>query len=588
MFEVFGLVTRPTVSVVPPFIVLVPLLAAFMRSRRVALAMLAAGAVCSAALVVVLLRLPEDRAFLLWSAGVAARIGQLELTLALGLDWLAALLSTSIFVVAALLVRRHLAERRVRLLCAMACAAQITVMADGAATLVLGGAIVSALGMLVGRPTFVAFFADRFADVTLIAVAGIAFWSFGGSWVGGQYVPTLDARVVADGVDRSSLEQSAPRSGGATLSLTSLPGAAVLVDGSWVANRSSITRAPFDAAPIQPGSHTIRVHVGAGSDDYYIPRVDAVAGERVALAVRGATTTFREAQDDRRMRATTDAARSPPRRFFGTVATSTLLLFLAMAAFAFRVRLYPLVGSEDGAHSLTGISALIIVARYGPLSGAAVRPTAAIMSGVLFAATVGWLGAIVRGGARRVLASELAVAAVAMLAGASALGVLHGAIAAVAFHRLGWPTRAGIWSLLPTRLAIIVVVFGLPYGALPTALGFVMVALSVSATTTRARALVAGSWVARLLDSAPQTIAGALVAVGRATVHALAELEQTTRVIARVIARCVAALGDALYFAEDAVLRTSRVRLSSAGLLRIFLVPVALCATVMFTLPWLR
>ncbi len=513
MFEIFGLLTQPTPSVLPLLLALWPLVGALAclgdprRARKRAIGVCASGAIVAMAVLAFATRWPGEQRFLLRHLGVAARVGQLDLVLSLGLDPLAAFASSAVFAVTALLVTRQgceapSARRRIGLLCIMGTTAQFAVMADGAALLLVAAGTSSLLGGALGYLRGSSFVADRIADVTLASAAAITFWTLGGSWIDDQYVPELDARVVtasavtgptqhhggSDEEDEDDKPQSTPRSRGraarATLSLTSLPSAAVLVDGAWLRTPSqSIARSPFIDVPIAAGPHTIRVHVGAGSDDYYIPRVSSVEGERVKLALRGATTTFRELEDDLVMHdalGSRDAyAALARRRFFGVSAAGLVLVF-AFAAFITRARLFPFDAprflGEAPARSLAAIVSLVIVARY-PF-GAASPLTATVIACVLLLGSIMAFAGALRGRrAPALLAGELGLAGAGMVAGAPAIAMVHGTLAALLLtHSLSLPRAVSV-LFFPTRVAIIGTLSALAYGAFPVAVGLAVILL---------------------------------------------------------------------------------------------------------------
>jgi hypothetical protein len=530
MFEVFGPLTKATPSVVPLLLALWPLAGALAcfgdprRARMRAVAVSALGAVAAAFVLVVMTRWPSEERVLLRHLGVAARVGQLDLVLALALDPLAAFASAAAFVVTALLVARQRraalgARRRIALLCAMGCAVQLAVMADGLTTLVLAAALSSLAGAALGFVRVSCFVADRIAEVALVSAAAIAFWTLGGSWIDDQYVPELDARLVVstsdaarshDGRgDRASTEvddddderpartatrparPGAVHPAHATLSLTSLPGAAVLVDGAWLRVRSAV-RAPFADVPIAAGPHTIRVHVGAGADDYYIPRVTSADGEHVWLAVRGATTTFREMTDDLLSSDGSErgARAAVARRSFFGASAAGLVLVLVFVAFVARARLFPFgaapsPGNSESARSLAAIVTLVMVARY-PFEELSPRTAAAIACVLGVGSVMAFAGALRGHGAHAMLAGELGLAGAGFAAGAPAIAVLHGALAALVLTRprKEWPRVATV-LFFPTRVAIIGALGGLAFGAFPTALGLGAAWMGALATSQR-------------------------------------------------------------------------------------------------------
>src|ERR1700690_2484449 len=156
MFEIFGPVARPTPSVVPLVLALLPLFGVLAclrdaaRARRDAIISGSLTAAAAAFVLVVSVRWPAEQRFVSTHLGVAARIGQLDLVLGLMLDPLAAFASAATSIVTVLLVAAQHSRRRIALLCMMGCATQFVVMADGATTFLLAGAVVGAIGAALG------------------------------------------------------------------------------------------------------------------------------------------------------------------------------------------------------------------------------------------------------------------------------------------------------------------------------------------------------------------------------------------------------------------------------------------------------
>src|SRR6185312_17387646 len=251
MFEIFGSVARPTPGVLPLLLALAPLVgaAAFGDAKRARVRALAALSACGLGALVFFawsFRWPAEQRLVLASLGVAARVGQLDLRLALGLDPLGAAASFAVSVVAARLVWAQRNRRRIALVCAMASAMQCVVLADGAATLALAFGVAALAGGVLGYVHHTHFVADRVADVALIGAAAVLFWALGGAWVDGQYVPELEPRLVVaasapaakpqpvDDDDDDERQPVVARGAQSTLSFGGLPGAYVLLDGSWL------------------------------------------------------------------------------------------------------------------------------------------------------------------------------------------------------------------------------------------------------------------------------------------------------------------------------------------------------------------
>ncbi len=507
MFEVFGPFARPSPSVFPIAFALWPLVGA-------ALALIDARRARARSVVVCVVLALASLGALAWSAnalqhlGLAARIGQLDLVLALGLDPLAALASFAAASASAIVILRTATARRIALVCASLSAVEFLVMADGVALLVLAAAALSLVTGILGYVHSAHFVADRVADAALVAAGALLFWTLGGSWVAGDYVPELEPRVVVasrapnaheipdDDDDDDRPHAPAVRHGArSSLSLNGMPNAAVLVDGTWLrdARGGHLVMSPFADAPITAGPHTIRVHVGPGSDDYYLPRVNAPENDRVLLAVRGATTTFREMQDD----LVTHDARGEAigrdaiarRRFFGVSATSIVLALVAFA-FAARARLFPFTPSADeNARSIVAIGAIVALARF---SLGDVAPHASWIAGAVAAAAIGSASrAFHTKSASALFAAEIAIAGAGAIA-SPAFGVMHACLIAVLFARNRAPLHgAAHVALLPTRVAIIAACAAGPAALLVVASWLASCALARHRAPTSRRAMLA-------------------------------------------------------------------------------------------------
>ncbi len=524
MFEVFGPLARPTPGILPIVVALLPLLGLF--SKRRALVALGLSALFAAIELAWSMRWPAEERGVLSQLGVAARIGQLDLVLALDLDPLGAFASIVAAVIAARLVLAQHAPRRIALLCVLASATDLVVMGDGAATVVLGLGIASIAATMLGRAHLANVAADRVGEIATVIAAGIVFWALGGSWVAEQYVPELEPRVVVakdapahrtNPLDDDDDEEAknAPKHGArATLSLGSMPGALVLVDGTWLRDKHAIV-APFEGAPISAGAHTFRVHPGSGSDDYVVPRANAADSERVTLALHGATTTFREVHDDLVSRdALGDAAEKSAlarRRFFGGISVVGVILALVALGLAARARLFPFAASRDEpARALGAFGALVVVTRYAmgelaPTSASNVAIALGVCS-VLAAAT-----ALRDRDARALLAAEIAFAGAGAIAGAPAVAIVHGAVAAILFSRKA-PSAIAHVAFVPSRVAIFGALAALRFGWLAAAVAVVaawLAACALSRLAGRDRVLPIVASVASVVLASDARVFGA-------------------------------------------------------------------------------
>jgi hypothetical protein len=494
MFDVFGPLLRPTPSVLPLVLALLPLVGIALRRRAVVV--LGVAGLLAAIELAWSMRWPAEERLLLTHLGVAARVGQLDLILALALDPLAALASIAVSAVAARIVLSQRHPRRIALVCALASAMQMVVMADGAATLVLAFGLASIAAATLGRVSVANVVSDRMADASTILAAGILFWALGGSWISDQYVPELEPRVVVaasappphkaafDDDDDDEMQRNAPKRGArASLSLGSLPGAMVLVDGTWARDRHNVI-APFEGAPIAAGPHTFRVHVGPGSDDFVVPRANAAENDRVQLALHGATTTFRELHDDVVARdaggQTTGKSALARRRFFGGIAALGWVLALVALGLAARARVFPFASSRDEpARALVALGAVVGLARFalGELAPTSAASCAIALAGC---AAISAMVSLRDRDARALLAAEIAFAGAGAIAGASGAAVIHAAIASLLLARRA-PGAIAHVAFVPTRIAMIGAFAVLRFGGIAVTVALAFVWLSACA-----------------------------------------------------------------------------------------------------------
>ncbi|HEY1958041.1 MAG TPA: hypothetical protein VGH28_20610 [Polyangiaceae bacterium] len=531
MFEVFGPIARPAPGVLPLLLALAPLLGAlaFGDARLVrlrALAALAASGLGAVAFFAWSFRWPAEQRLVVASLGVAARVGELDLGLGVALDPLGAVLALAVSVVAARLVWAQRSRRRIALLCAMASAMQFVVLADGAATLALGFGVAALLGGVLGRVHSAHFVADRAADVAWIGAAAVLFWTLGGSWIDGQYAPELEPRLVVvasasspkpQPVDDDD-ERPPPIARGAqsSLSFGGLPGAHVLLDGAWLRDaRKHAVVAPFADVPIAAGAHTVRLHVGAGADDYFVPKLDAPANQPTTLALRGATTTFREVGDDLVARDAPDGVAPgwsalARRNFFGVSAAAIVLALLGLGLAA-RARVAPFAPStNEPARALAALGAIVVLARL-PIGGAAPH-AAAFIAGALALASLLAATVALGGRASAILSAEIALAGAGAIAGAPALAVVHASLACVLLARES-DGGVALFALAPTRAAFAGACMALPFGGLPAALVLAASGVASWALARRGSGIASGAIAGALalaLAVDPRTFGSAL------------------------------------------------------------------------------
>ncbi len=130
------------------------------------------------------------------------------------------------------------------------------------------------------------------AACLLLVGAALLFWGLGGSWDGEDYLPDFQPRFMPVRA-AAPAEQPPATSTTASLTLTSAPGAAVFLDDS----RTPLAVAPFMAASVASGTHTVRVRPADASVDEVVGRIAFAAGDDVALVPFGPTLAFRAIGD---------------------------------------------------------------------------------------------------------------------------------------------------------------------------------------------------------------------------------------------------------------------------------------------------
>jgi hypothetical protein len=165
--------------------------------------------------------------------------------------------------------------------------ALLSLLADGLPTLALGWTMaIAAAAWLAGWSDARAgqYAATRGASAlgALVLGSSLLFWGLGGAWRGEDYLrevgPSFAPLRTAEGT------------GAGSVSLATLPGAAVYVDDA----KQPAATAPFAALPVQPGRHEIRIHSGSGSDDAVVDIVMPPEGARFALVPSGPSLSFRD------------------------------------------------------------------------------------------------------------------------------------------------------------------------------------------------------------------------------------------------------------------------------------------------------
>ncbi|MBV9945328.1 MAG: hypothetical protein JOZ69_00590 [Myxococcales bacterium] len=128
----------------------------------------------------------------------------------------------------------------------------------------------------------------------LLVGAALLFWGLGGAWDGDDYVPDLDPRFtpVRFGAP-AGVDPNPEGAAGGYLTLTSATGALVFLDDA----RTPLARAPFVAAAVPAGPHTIRIRRSNDAADEVLGRVPFGGGAEVALVPIGPTLAFRAIAD---------------------------------------------------------------------------------------------------------------------------------------------------------------------------------------------------------------------------------------------------------------------------------------------------
>jgi hypothetical protein len=304
-------------------------------ARRAAIISLALALTATVAHVVLLARLAPGRRVLFEPLGEGCRVGQLDASVALWFDSLAAAASVLACVVAlaaALLVPQRLAGVRgwrvwawIQLTLE---ASLVAFLADGFVATAIGWSLAVVCGAWLAawtdpRAARVAATRGAVAVVALV-VGGVAtFWGLAGTWDGDEFVPDVQpafvaarmggelapraapARASSDGTSpampergRNLDEVPAERPLGGTLTMTGVSGAQVFVDEA----RKESLRAPFVEVPVQGGSHAFRVRRGAAAEDAVVPRVAFEGGDEIALVHLGPTLAFRSIADQLSLR----------------------------------------------------------------------------------------------------------------------------------------------------------------------------------------------------------------------------------------------------------------------------------------------
>ncbi len=162
----------------------------------------------------------------------------------------------------------------------------VSFLADGVVTMAMGWTLAAiAAAWLAGWTDLraAALAATRAAAATALLLLGgaVLFWRLEGA---------RQDSAVQGSSEFVVLRSSDPRVHGSALTLASVPGALVYLDGA----RTPLARAPFVGLPIPSGSHSIRIHSGSASDDAVITAEASAEGTLITLIPSGLSLSFRE------------------------------------------------------------------------------------------------------------------------------------------------------------------------------------------------------------------------------------------------------------------------------------------------------
>jgi hypothetical protein len=388
-------------------------------ARRIAIASLALTTAATIAHVVILAQLPSGRRALLEPLGAGARIGQLDLSVALWFDPLAAAaaaLACVVALAAVVLAPGRMAHddgwRAWAWIHLALEATLVSFLADGFVATAIGWSVASlAVAWLAAgadpRAARIAATRSAAGVAALTIGAVLVFWGMGGSWEGDEFVPDTQPRFVAARIGEAVPQPSAPpgpntegsteRPPGGAVTSTSGAGALVFVDDA----RGGALVSPFVGVPVQGGSHGFRIHRGGATEDAVVPRVAFEGGDEIALVQLGPTLVFRVIADnlllrDRRsepvVKCALEARQAPGGFPLGTAVWLAWLLAAAAMSAPAPPRGAPtllVAVTCGGAPALLGPYFLARVACLAPLA-----PHASI-------ATASLGGAILLGGAHR-------------------------------------------------------------------------------------------------------------------------------------------------------------------------------------------
>jgi len=414
------------------------------------------------------------------------RVGQLEASLDLAMDPLAAtacLAVCGLGVVTLLFAGAHMdreppqggAYRAFAWMSFLLAAALTLILADNVVLFAFGwaGVALGAWGVTAHRSADDANVRAASASAAVNALgtgallvgAALVFWALGGAWAEGDYAPDLNPRFAAvaqsgdaqydpkvkiEGEDDDEQPKTLPAGGvirdDSSVSLASYPGALVFVDESRVplSRNGEPVRAPFTRVPVEVGRHTFRIHPGQGQDDHVVPHVLMPSQGEVNLVVLGGAVGFREIHDQLVLHSPKgetflrDAALV--KRVFGKVSAITLAGILFLFAAVTRGAQLPLSGwlgrsivapapARALVQAVAAPSGVYLLLRFAILLS--FSPIASTVTACVGAATA--IAGAAIASTQRDLRAVLAYATVGHV-GIMVLGVGAGAYGAAAFH----------------------------------------------------------------------------------------------------------------------------------------------------------
>lgn len=297
-----------------------------------------------------------------------------------------------------------------------------------------------------------AFLTNRVGDFGFIAGMATLFWALGGTWTSSGYVPDQEPRLVpvvieqgADGHGAHGTADTAHGHAAATgdglLTFTAFPGAQVFIDG----NRAEPVTVPFVRKPISAGRHTFEVVMGGATDDLIVQHAIIPAGKETMLTPVGPVLTFRDVHNQLQIREASTGAQPYQNNLAGkslfgisVITLACLGFFLGATGKSAQIPLY--VWLPDAMAGPTPVSALIhaatmvtsgvyMVARLNflyslsPTASGVVACVGALTA--LFAASIGFFQYDIKKVLAYSTVSQLGFMFIGVGVGAYAAGIFH-------------------------------------------------------------------------------------------------------------------------------------------------------------------